>query len=106
MPVAYLEASIKAVRRAPWLGRGSTPSCSSDVQNGWQSEAKDWYFHSAGNGCIALAIVNPSDCRPAKIASTISGASNVIRSRRLTWEGLPAPHGHVEAAVIAGPDCV
>ena len=40
--------------------------------------------HSSGNGCIAFAIVNPSCCLPACIASTISGASNVIRSRRLT----------------------
>ena len=77
-----------AARRAPWFDRGSTLLFSSDVQNGWQSEAKDWYFHSTGNGCIALAIVNPSDGRPAKMASTISGAISVIRSSQLTNDGL------------------
>ena len=40
--------------------------------------------HSAGNGCIALAIVSSSGCLPANVASTISGASNVKRSTRLT----------------------
>jgi hypothetical protein len=81
---SYLEAAIKAVRREPWLSRGSTLFCSSDVQNGSRSEAKDWLFHSAGNGSIAFAIFSPSGCRPASIASTVSGGSSVIRSTLLT----------------------
>jgi hypothetical protein len=71
MTVAYLDTSIMAARRAPWFDRGSTLLFSSDVQNGWRSEAKDWHFHSAGNGCIALAIVSPSGCRSAKMTFTI-----------------------------------
>ena len=43
-----------------------------------------WCLHSSGKGCIARAIVSPSGCFPANIASTISGASNVIRSTLLT----------------------
>ena len=43
-----------------------------------------WCLHSSGKGRMALAIVRPSGCRPATIASTISGASSVMRSRRLT----------------------
>ncbi len=39
---------------------------------------------STGNGRIASAIVIPSGCRPANIASTISGANKVMRSTRLT----------------------
>ena len=88
MTVAYLDTSIMAARRAPWFARGSSLLFSSDVQNGWRSEAKDWHFHSAGNGRIAFAIVSPSGFRPASIASTISGANNVIRSSRLTYDGL------------------
>jgi hypothetical protein len=85
---SYLETSIKAVRREPWLSRGSTLFCGSDVQNGSRSEAKDWLFYPAGNGCIALAIVSPSGCCPAKMASTISGAISVIRSSQRTNNGL------------------
>ena len=71
MPVAYLEASIKAVRSAPWFGPGSTLLCSSDVQDGSRSEAKNWHLLSAGNGFIAHPIVSPSGCRSAKMTFTI-----------------------------------
>ena len=47
-------------------------------------QANNWYFHSIGNGCMALAIVNPGGCLPANTASTISGDRSVMRSSRLT----------------------
>ena len=71
MPVAYLDTSIKAARRAPWLGRRSTLLCSSDVQDGSRSEAKNWHLLSAGNGFIAHPIESPSGCRSAKMTFTI-----------------------------------
>lgn len=37
---------------------------------------------------MALVIVRPSGCPHASIASTISGDSSVMRSTRLTWDGV------------------
>ncbi len=38
--------------------------------------------HSIGNGSVNPGSVIPSGCRPARIASTMSGASSMSRSRR------------------------
>ena len=43
--------------------------------------------HSTGNGCIKSLKVRCAGCFPARIASTMSGASNANRMTRLTNEG-------------------
>jgi hypothetical protein len=40
--------------------------------------------HVTANGRISTASVISADCRPSRIASTMSGASRVSRSTRLT----------------------
>jgi hypothetical protein len=54
------------------------------VEGGRRYRCVLWSFHSTGNGNIRSFNVSLAGCLPARIASTISGASNASRTTRLT----------------------
>ena len=80
----FLGRDVGRVKLASWTSGGPGLDQGAGKSVNALAKVSTCSFHSTGNGSIAVLIVSPCGCRPATMASTISGASNVMRSTRLT----------------------